>query len=415
MRGAALTFGGLVVASLLVAVVVLLFRWMWPSGNILTVERPTGGTVSGAGLECGTRGSDCTVTRPTDDTVTLQTTPDTGFVFSGFTGDCAPSGRVLMSQPRSCGATFGPVGVVDSGAGGRPMRTLTILKPTGGTIVGEGISCGTLNSVCSAAVPDGTAVTLNIQPDPGYQFEQFTGDCSAEGTVTMSASRTCGVSFGKPPVPIATAVRRPDPPARADPTRGVDSGRPPTGRSGTQSSTPQSSPQGGTGQTITPGQSTTPSATPTGSTPAGVTPGLTGSVTSAQSEAQKVPTAEITADAHARKEITQLVNRYCSALETLQPNRLKELYPQVDVNTYRELFKGYKSLKCSVVGTPEFENLDASPAGFAQIKAEMKQQVEMKTGGAPKLQELIFIIRVSRLSNNSPWMIERMQAGLKPK
>lgn len=418
MRGAALTFGGLVVASLLVAVLVLLFRWMWPSGNTLTVERPTGGTITGAGLQCGTRGSDCTVTRPPDDTVTLQTTPDTGFVLSGFTGDCAPSGRVLMSQPRSCGATFGPVGSVDGGGSGRTMRTLTILRPTGGTIVGDGISCGSLNTICTATVPDGTAVTLNIQPDPGYQFEQFTGDCSAEGTVTMSASRTCGVSFGKPPVPIATDVRRPEsrPTAprgnAAGSVRGVDSQPPPGGRRG-NADVPATSAQGG-GQTVAPGQGAPAQAPPAGSTTA-ATPGLTGSVASAQSEAQKPPTPEITAEAHARKEIVQLIKNYCGAMETLQPNKLKELFPQIDVGTHRELFKQYKSLKCSVVGEPEFERLDASPAGFAQVKTEFKQQLEMKAGGAPKLQELIVTLRVSRLSNNSPWMIERMQAGLKPK
>jgi hypothetical protein len=109
------------------------------------------------------------------------------------------------------------------------------------------------------------------------------------------------------------------------------------------------------------------------------------------------------------------VKNYCLAMDTLQPDQLKKLYPQVDVPLHRELFRQYKSLKCTLAGPPEFERLDASPAGGAQIKVGMKQQIEMKSGGAPKVLETIATIVVSRMNNQSPWLIDRLQHVAKPK
>ena len=45
----------------------------------------------------------------------------------------------------------------------------------------------------------------------------------------------------------------------------------------------------------------------------------------------------------------------------------------------------------------------------------MKQQIEMKSGGAPKVLELIATIVVSRMSNQAPWLIDRLQVAPKPK
>jgi len=87
----------------------------------------------------------------------------------------------------------------------------------------------------------------------------------------------------------------------------------------------------------------------------------------------------------------------------------------VDVSLHRELFRQYKSLKCTLAGPPEYDRLDASPAGGAQIKVGMKQQIEMKSGGAPKVLETIATIIMSRMSNQSPWLIDRLQHVPKPK
>jgi len=41
----------------------------------------------------------------------LQATPDTGYVFVGWTGHCSgssPSASLALEGPRACGATFAP-------------------------------------------------------------------------------------------------------------------------------------------------------------------------------------------------------------------------------------------------------------------------------------------------------------------
>ena len=95
---------GLVVLAL---VGVVIFRLMGgPAGHELTITKPAGGSILSRGVSCGTLGSDCTVTRPDGEAVELQAQPDEGYVFAGYTGDCAAGGRTIMSEARTCGARF---------------------------------------------------------------------------------------------------------------------------------------------------------------------------------------------------------------------------------------------------------------------------------------------------------------------
>jgi Divergent InlB B-repeat domain len=428
-RGIVMVIGGLVVASLFVVGVIGVVRAIWPGGHTLTFTKPTGGTVLGPGIQCGTRGSDC-VTTPSTETVELQPIADSGYVFSGFKGDCAPSGRVAMTQPRNCGAAFDPVGSTLN----TPAVTwqLTILKPTGGTIVGSGgLVCGVLGSTCAATLPDGEAVTLTVETATGFEFVQFTGDCNPkDGSTTMTAARTCSATFAQATNPRANVI----PPVQSNPRSTVRAGGESTGPrtppGATPATPPGPGPAGPTGPAGPgPGQGSGPGggAPSPGSTPA-VTPGVQGPTGSpapsgptgiatgpAGAGTEKPPVAAITPEDHAKREIEQLVKNYCAAMETLQPDQLKKLYPQVNVATHRELFRQYKSLKCTLAGPPEYDRLDASPAGGAQVKVGMKQQIEMKSGGAPKVLELIATIVVSRMSNQAPWLIDRLQVAPKPK
>ena len=75
----------------------------------LTITRQSGGRVNAAGIDCGTKGAQCTVTMPAPLWLGLQATPDPGYSFTGWTGNCSgtqASYSLALAGPRTCGATF---------------------------------------------------------------------------------------------------------------------------------------------------------------------------------------------------------------------------------------------------------------------------------------------------------------------
>jgi hypothetical protein len=198
---------------------VALSSWMWSSGQLLTITKPVGGTIVGSGITCGTRGSDCSTTIATGDPVELVTEADKGFAFGGFTGDCAPAGRTVMTAARTCGATFNRITETMEAAG----WPLTITPPVGGTVLAAGdIQCGSLGSSCAANLPDGVPITLYVQPDAGYTFLTFTGDCAPSGNTVMTGPRVCSATFGptsglSTSNPVVVPPRAGEPPPLAPP------------------------------------------------------------------------------------------------------------------------------------------------------------------------------------------------------
>ena len=162
------------------------------SSTILTVKRPTDGTIMGNGIECGPAMAHCASPEPTGASVRLMAQPKPGFVFTGFTDDCDVGGMVVMTAPRACGATFAKA---DARLPAAAFPALTITRPRNGTIVGPGIECGTGGSRCKAPQPAGSAVLLRVQPDSGFVFVRFTGDCDAGGLTVMSGPKQCAVSI----------------------------------------------------------------------------------------------------------------------------------------------------------------------------------------------------------------------------
>ena len=402
LRGALIAVAAVVVAALFVWGAILAARWFFPAGQVLTLTRPVGGTITGPGLRCGTRGSDCSTSRPTGEDVTLETQADDRYVFSGFTGDCAPTGRTTMRGPRTCGARF------DSVAEGPSAVTfpLTITKPTGGTVVGPDILCGSLDSTCSVQIPSGSSVTLRYQADPGFTFSQFTGDCAPKGETVMTAARTCSAMF----TPATIANVEPSGPA------GPSVSRPPR--------PPVTSDEPSPGSRRAPPVSAPPAPPrqPTQTTQAAPTPTAPPSSTAGTPPESPMPTAAdkpapppITVEEHAKNEILQLVKNYCAEYETMKPDRIQKLFPLIDQKVLRDRFKEYKSLKCTITAPPEYDRLDARPAGGAQIKFGMKQVIQMKSSGAPQAVETIVTMVVSRTDLRSDWLIDRVQHEPKPK
>jgi hypothetical protein len=391
-RGAIIAVATVAVGALLIWGVFGVVRWIWPAGQLLTVTKPVGGTITGPGIKCGTRGSDCSTTVATGQAVVLEAENDKDYVFSGFTDDCARlTGRTSMTQPRTCGATFDPV------ANAAPAVTfrLTITKPEGGTVVSApGILCGANGSTCSAEIPTGAPVTLKADAAEGFVFDQFTGDCPGTGEMTMTSAKTCGATFIRTAVPIARGMRPSDvapiPPRHSTPSKPA-------------SSTPQR-----------PRDADVPPA------PSGPTPAAGGSGAQGQTQVPTTPTTPaappISADDHAKQEIQLLVKNYCSALETLKSAGVRRLFHLDNEREYKERFKEYKSLKCTVTSEkPEYARLDSSEAGAAQLKFDMKQVIEMRSGGAPKAYETTVTMVVSRKNFQSPWLIDRLTHEEKPK
>jgi serine/threonine protein kinase len=384
-----------VLAVILVAIVTLVWlitSWLRPSGMLLTIARPVGGTIRAAGITCGTSGNDCSTQFPRGEAVELTPEPDTGYRFVGYTGDCAPAGRTVMSAARACGATFEAEPVAPPAAA---TQTLTISPvPTGGTLEGVDILCGSKGSACSANIPDKQIAELRPTADPEYTFMGFTGDCGPGGQVQMAGPRTCSATFSKTK-DVSAAPNLPPRIARGDGSRG----NPP----GTTTQPTQPTDQAPRGGGPAPPQN--PNANPN----AGKDP-----------QAPHAPPGEVKApqtdEEFAKTAIKAVLTEYCHAYETLDPAAVQRVYPKMDKGTIQiQLNKSkYKSIQCKFAD-PVFNSLDAA-AGSASVQADVKYVFEhtaVKT--APETLERIATLSFSRPNPRSPWFIDKAQFRPKPK
>jgi len=72
---------------------------------VLSITRPTGGTIFGAAIVCGTAGNACTVAFPVGIVLGLEAVPDPGRTFLGWSAEC-PGGRVSLTGDRTCAPVF---------------------------------------------------------------------------------------------------------------------------------------------------------------------------------------------------------------------------------------------------------------------------------------------------------------------
>lgn len=141
-----------------------------------------------SGIDCGT---DCSQDFTSGLTIVLTATPDSGVLFSGWSGACSgiETCLVTMTQAQTVTATFDLI----------PTFPLTITSAgTGtGTITSSptGISCP---SDCTEPYTDGTIVTLFPSASLGSTFTGWTGaGCSGAGvcSVTMDQAQSVTATF----------------------------------------------------------------------------------------------------------------------------------------------------------------------------------------------------------------------------
>ncbi len=159
----------------------------------LTVAQPTLGNIStvapSTGINCD---ADCTEDYNHGTQVTLRALPALGYIFNGWTGDCAGLGDCVLSmtQPRVIGAVFAPsvhtVEVVING--GFPQVVSTP----------PGIDCNPKGGTCDSDFQTGTVVTLSPEELEGYRFVWTTGPCTnltGDCTFTVTGPVTATVTY----------------------------------------------------------------------------------------------------------------------------------------------------------------------------------------------------------------------------
>jgi serine/threonine protein kinase len=394
-------------------VVLLVMLWQGgPSdgaGQLLTVTKPVNGTIVGNGIECGSKGSDCSESIETDGMVALQLVADDGFAPVGFTENCG-LGRFRMGAPRTCGATFVRVpesagSATSSTASASGARhTLTILAMDGGVVRVGDVDCRASSRGCSIPFPAGQQVDLEAQADKGYTFENFTGDCDVDGRVVMNGPHTCGARF-VPNRGIASGGQRDVPPVQP-PSRG----KPPVGP--TQATNAQSTPRSA-GPAGAPSASPGPSASGAGN-PAGGTAGAppTATLSPPPPGADKQPEGggggltppppppPVAPEVEAKADIAKVLERYRLANEARDFNAVKQVWPSVHENV-GAMWKDLSELQFKFAGEPKIEL--QLPKGLALV--EVATKITEIRGRDKRQRQTIATIIMTKVNAANRWVI----------
>jgi uncharacterized repeat protein (TIGR02543 family) len=157
---------------------------------------PAGGTVTGGGITCGTGGSTCQATYGASTSVTLTAAPASGYAFTGWGGSCTGTSAnttIQVDGVKTCTATF-TTGTVNG-----PPYTMTISpRPTGGTVTGAGLNCGSTGSLCAVTMPAPMSLGIQATAAAGYTFAGWSGNCTGTNPsiyVWLGGARTCSATF----------------------------------------------------------------------------------------------------------------------------------------------------------------------------------------------------------------------------
>jgi hypothetical protein len=309
--------------------------------------KPDGGTLTADGINCGTRGSDCSASFRRGEVIEFRAEPEEGFRFVRYTEDCGVTGRLTMTTAQTCGATF-VRDVTDS----RPPAAeelLMIAKPAGGTVVGEGLKCGSQGDQCSVKLPQGSRVKLAGWADKGFTFLGFTGDCNQSGEAELGGPRTCGAMFRSSG---ATASKGSTTPKE---TRHQSLNT--RGQTGDRDERPSIDPD-----TAPPGNRSASYSIAPPEPPPPLSP----------AELEKL----------AKEDIQEVLEDYRLAYERRDFERMRRVYPNAPPQ-WRSTFNQFKSIQYTYTGAPRYVDLDAI-GGSAVVEVGFSQMSQPKAGGGQK-------------------------------
>jgi len=152
-------------------------------------------TSNQGGINCGGVNTGiCTTTLTNGASVTLTATPTSPTTFGGWGGDCAFAGTattctLTMTASKAVSVTFNPPPPPPG------TFSLTVTPPSNGSVTGSGISCP---GDCSEPYSSGASVSLTANPNPGYSFGGWGGDCAGQGNpcpLTMTAAKSVTATF----------------------------------------------------------------------------------------------------------------------------------------------------------------------------------------------------------------------------
>lgn len=394
-----------VAALFVVAAVVGLVLWSpWATRYRVVLQAAEGGTLVGAGLVCGADGSDCTTDVKAGSALSFDAHADPGYVFVGYTGDCARGGRLEVRAAARCGATFerierqsGPA------ASGNDAMLLTIVPPDRATVVGQNIECGGGKKLCDAQFAPNTTIVLQAAGIGGATVVGFTGDCDTSGRVVMTGPKTCAVQIrGDGPIKIANSPVEggngppPVPPPPGNSTKPADPRRSaPAQNPGGAPNTPPADPGvgggGGDGRagTGSGGGGDKPTTTPAGNDP----------------NAAAIKGPIISFEDAARARIKEMLDKYLAAYNTLSYSDLRGVYVNAPDAIRQQLAK-YRSMEYSFVGEPKLVSLAADAgSGTAVIQVGYKQVIQADIGKPQTTQGTIEFAAHRAPSND--WVITR--------
>ena len=164
------------------------------SGGVKTlfINNLGNGNISSSptGINCG---STCSFSFDQDSSVSLMATPDSGYIFTGWSGACSGTDgcTVIMKSNQSVSGSFSPIPI---------FKNLTVTNVGLGSVLSSpsGINCG---STCNSFYPINSSVTLSATATPGYVFSGWSGSCFGTGacTVSMSSDKSVTATFIKSP------------------------------------------------------------------------------------------------------------------------------------------------------------------------------------------------------------------------